>query len=72
MLIALKVGGYAVFSTRVAFIESNCHQRMDELVAAEKWEFISKDEFSRHEKISKLVDGFNSVQAVMYVSNYAN
>ena len=67
MLHALKVGGYAVFSTRAAFIESDCKIRMEDLAETNKWEFISKERFSRHDKISELVEGFQSIPALMYV-----
>ena len=49
MLMALKSGGYAVFSTRTAFIESTCITRMEELVTLRKWELISKEEFTRYD-----------------------
>ena len=67
MLLALKVEEYAVFSTRAAFIESDCKVRMEELEENKKWKLISEERLSRHDKISELVEGFQSIPALMYV-----
>ena len=48
MLLALKTGGYTIFSTRAQFIDENCQTKMDELVTLGKWEFVSKEEFTRY------------------------
>ena len=58
MLMSLNTGGYAVFSTRVDFIDKNCKARMDELVELGKWEFISKEEFTRYENIGEGIGRF--------------
>ena len=67
MLLALKTGGLAVFSTRAAFVKSNCQERMDELVETGKWEFIGKEEFTRYDILSESVEGFTTTPAIWSV-----
>lgn len=51
MIDALKVGGYAIFTSRVEYLEPLNYQKgMDERVEAGKWEFIKKEEYEKYSK----------------------
>ena len=67
MLLALKKGGYAIFSSRAAFLKANCEERAKELVDTGKWEFISKEEYVRYTKISEKIEGFETTEAMLCV-----
>lgn len=41
MILALKTGGYTVFSTRFDYIDAKCQPKMNELVETGKWELHS-------------------------------
>ena len=49
MLISLKVGGYAIFTTREEYLTKYKYQeKMDALVEEGKWEFVKQEEFLRY------------------------
>ena len=49
MLLALKKGGYAIFTTREEYLEKLGYQtKIDELVESAKWEFVKKVDFTRY------------------------
>ena len=49
MILALKQGGYAVFTTRDEYLTKyNYQEKIDELVNDGKWEFADKEEFLRY------------------------
>mmetsp|Transcript_6941 Transcript_6941/g.7760 ORF Transcript_6941/g.7760 Transcript_6941/m.7760 type:complete len:221 (-) Transcript_6941:16-678(-) len=51
MLAALKRGGYAIFTSRIEYLESlNYQQGMDERVENGKWEFVKKVSYEKYSK----------------------
>ena len=54
MLMALKTGGYAIFTSRVEYMDSlNYQQGIDERVEAGKWELVTKDTFEKYSNAPK-------------------
>ncbi|CAI2379159.1 unnamed protein product [Moneuplotes crassus] len=49
MVLALKQGGYAIFTTREEYLTKyNYQEKMDALVEEGKWEFVKQEEFLRY------------------------
>lgn len=49
MIMALKVGGFAVFTSRVEYLSSLHYQEgMDERVANGKWELVDEEEYEKY------------------------
>lgn len=49
MLMALKQGGYAVFTSRVEYLTSlNYQTGIDERVASGKWELVDEEEYEKY------------------------
>jgi hypothetical protein len=52
MILALKKGGYAIFSTRKAYLTKYSYgSKIDELEASGAWEKVSELEFVKYDKI---------------------
>jgi predicted TPR repeat methyltransferase len=69
MLASLKVGGYAIFTSRIEYLESlNYQEGMDERVKDGQWELVSK---TAYEKYSKAKDNpvgrFKPVMSEVFV-----
>lgn len=64
MLLALKVGGYAVFATRTMYLEKyNYINKMEELVAQGKWKYIDVITFDRYDQLEEGIGRFSKVEA---------
>ena len=53
MILALKVGGYAIFSTRYDYIDEKCQPTMDKLVEEGKWELVERSNWIRYPEIGE-------------------
>ena len=49
MLMSLKVGGIAVFTSRVEYLESLGYQKgIDERIASRKWELVKSEDYEKY------------------------
>lgn len=64
MLIALKVGGYAVFATRTMYLTKyNYIERMRSLEADGKWKLVQEWTFDRYDQLEEAIGRFSKVEA---------
>ena len=54
MILALKQGGYAIFTTREEYLTKyNYKEKIDSLVDGSKWEFVKHEEFLRYNSMKE-------------------
>lgn len=63
MLIALKVGGFACFSTRTMYLtQYNYIEKMTALTEAGKWELVKEITFDRYDQLEEAIGRFTKVE----------
>ena len=68
MLLALKVGGYAVFATRTMYLEQYSYgTKIKELEEAARWKLIKEITFTRYDQIEEAVCRFSKVEIKGFV-----
>ena len=68
MLLALKVGGYAVFATRTMYLEQYSYgTKIKELEEAARWKLIKEITFTRYDQIEEAVGRFSKVEIKGFV-----
>lgn len=64
MLMALKVGGYAVFATRTMYLtQYNYIEKINELNQTGKWKLVHEVTFDRYDQLECAVGRFSKVEA---------
>ena len=68
MLMALKQGGIASFTSRIEYLTTYGYQEgMDKLVAAGKWKFLHKEEYTKYNKLNAEDCGrFKATQSMVF------
>jgi predicted TPR repeat methyltransferase len=68
MLMALKVGGYAVFATRTMYLEQYSYGlKIKELEEQARWKLVKDITFDRYDQIEEAVGRFSKVEIKGYV-----
>ncbi|CAI2376804.1 unnamed protein product [Moneuplotes crassus] len=69
MIGALKVGGYAIFTSRIEYLEPLNYQKgMDERVESGEWEFVKKEAYEKYSKAKDCPLGrFKPVMSEVFV-----
>jgi predicted TPR repeat methyltransferase len=64
MIMALKVGGYAIFATRTMYLTKyNYIEKMTELEETGKWRKVHEITFDRYDQLEEAVGRFSKVEA---------
>lgn len=67
MLLALKVGGYAIFATRTEYLTKYDYlSKITALTETGKWKLVKEITFDRYDKIGEAVGRFSKVEAKAY------
>ena len=68
MVLALKVGGFACFSTRIEYLEKyKFSEKMKELEEAGKWKLIKTEDFLRYDKLEEVIGRFSKTEVRGFV-----
>ena len=68
MLLALKVGGYAIFATRTMYLTLYAYQaKMDKLVEEGKWVLLKEEPFWRYDQLQEEIGRFKKVEVKAFV-----
>lgn len=67
MLLALKTGGYAVFSTRTMYLTMYSYgEKIKELEVSGKWKLVKEITFDRYDQLDESIGRFQKVEVKGY------
>ena len=67
MLLALKQGGIAVFTSRIEYLETYGYgPYMDKLEQEGKWKLLKKEEYTKYDKLKESVGRFKPTQSYVF------
>ena len=64
MLLALKTGGYAIFTSRTEYLTSYRYaEYMQKLVDEGKWEFTKKETYIKYNNLTEKIGRFSATES---------